>query len=140
MLLYIHVHTYIPTFNPSMPSGLSHSGGSAKGTTESLANLLPSANPSLTPVTVGVYNSKGLPPAPLLLQEFWAVSKEEDATMRVEARIRQSREVTDMASVLWYVRQCPHTAAPQTQTRVDGLYDHYYPSKPGLYGSGLGTL
>ena len=74
-----------------------------------IANLLPSANPGLSPATAGVYIGEGLAPIPPalaakirrgafvdmgeLLPEFWAVSREEDSNMKTDAR---SRKVTDI--------------------------------------------
>ena len=78
-----------------------------RGTVDTVANLLPNANPGLTPVTAGVYISDGLLPVPPalaakirqgafvdmgeLLPEFWAVSREEDSSMRADTKICHSR-------------------------------------------------
>ena len=77
-----------------------------------LANLLPSANAELAPVSEGVYVGDGLPPVPAklaakirkgefvemreLLPEFWSSHREEDMEGKQEIKIRRSRKVTDI--------------------------------------------
>ena len=77
-----------------------------------LANLLPSANAELAPVSEGVYVGDGLPPVPTklaakirkgefvemgeLLPEFWSSHRKEDIEGKHEVKVRRSRKVTDI--------------------------------------------
>ena len=77
-----------------------------------LANLLPSANPSLQLPTGGVYMGDGIPPVPAklaakirrgefvdmgeLLPEFWSTPRDEDTDGKHDAKARRSRKVTDI--------------------------------------------
>ena len=77
-----------------------------------LANLLPSANAELTPISEGVYVGDSLPPVPAklaakiqkgefvemgeLLPEFWSSHREENVEGKQEIKIRRRRKVTDI--------------------------------------------
>ena len=77
-----------------------------------LANLLPSANAELAPVSEGVYVGDGFPPLPVklaakirkgefvemeeLLPEYWSSHREEDIEGKHEVKVRRSRKVTDI--------------------------------------------